>query len=279
MNQSQKKTVATISGLLLVSAGLFGYQNFLMPAQQQASKVPVYIAAEDVPADTVITKEMFKEVSISEDSSLEGSVVNIDEVVGSEVEGGLLKGEQLFLQRLTSDVSEEGNLYVKVEPDFPIDIRDGENVRVFLQGNTNTGESAVVELFNQKKVFSSSRVTSIAEGDSVEGYYMRMTDEELNEYYSAKTKGSIIMAKISTTDGDVTKEVKTSTGVDVNDLKDKTDKSDESSDENNLRYEVKEGDSIESIAHDLEISKEKLQSMNENVETVKAGDFINIPAE
>lgn len=285
MNQSQKKTIFAITGLLAVSGGLFGYQNFFIPAQQQASKAIVYVAKNDVPADTKISEEMFSQVAISSDSILEGSVQNISEVVGKEVEGGLLKGEQLFNQRLSDETTEKGDLYVKIEPDFAVDVIEGENVRLFVQGSTETGENSVVELFSQKKVYSSSRETSVVEGETTEGYYIRMTDKELEDYYLAKSKGTIIMAKITTTEGDVVKNSESKeTKEKLDNLSDKktdkkTEKKTDKTNESNLTYEAKEGDTFESIAHDLEASVETLNELNPDIKTVQAGDLISIPAE
>lgn len=280
MNQSQKKTVLAIAGLLAVSGGLFGYQNFFIPAQQQASKSIVYVAKNDVPAETKVSEEMFTQVAINSDSVLEGSVQNIDEVVGKEIEGGLLKGEQLFNQRLSDETTEKGDLYVKIEPDFPVDVMEGENVRLFVQGSTETGENSVVELFSQKKVYSSSRETNAAEGETVEGYYIRMTDKELSEYYLAKSKGTIIMAKITTTEGDIVKKNKSNVKEELTNLSDKkTDKKTDKEDESNLTYEAREGDTLESIGHELEVSVETLNEMNPDIKTIKSGDLISVPAE
>lgn len=269
MNKNQKKSIFTIVGMLILAGAMFAYQNFFMPAQQQARRAVVYIANRDISDDTIINIEgkQFDEIQISDDSVLEGSVTNLSKFDGKVIEGGLLKGELLTEFRIVDQQDEKGTLFVKVEPDFPVDIRDGENVRVFVQGKDEFDKSAVAELFTQKQVYSSSKVTNLLEGDSTQGYYLRVDDEELIQYYEAKTKGSIIMAKISATSGDVTETIE-GKRVKLEELAEKA---------GVMRYVVEEGDTYESIANDLSVRPEMLKIMNPNVKTLEVGDKIIVP--
>lgn len=292
MNRQQKNNIYWIVGFLILSIGLFAYQNFLMPAQQMARQAVIYVATQDLSDDTIIKAEeggQFQALEVAEDSVIPGSVTDLKAVDGQSIEGGLLKGELLTTNRLVEDERERGNLFVKVEPDYPVDIRDGENVHVFVQGNFGTGNVEVKSLFQQKKVYSSSRVTNLLEGESSQGYYLRMSEEELKDYYLSKSRGAIILAKISPTAKDVTKSM-VLTNKPLEDLVEKTvDAIEETEDAEEeieevdepdmpaVRYEAQEGDTYETVAHALELSVEELKAANPAIDTLRTGDFITLP--
>lgn len=286
MNKAQKNNIYLIVGLLVLAIGLFAYQNFFMPAQLQAKRAVIYVAGTHLADETVIDtskSDQFKAIQVSEDSVVPGSVTNLESVNGKVIEGGLLEGELLSTSRLADPTDDKGDLYVKIEPDFPVDIRDGENIAVFVNGqNEESGESQVVELFSKKQVHASSRVTNIIEGESSQGYYLRMNDKELVDYYLAKGKGAIIVAKIVPMAGDIAEELG-ATGT-LDDLAPKTEeKIEESSKETVVeqdgRYEVGEGETFETIAHDLEISVSALKDENPQLNELRAGDKITIPGQ
>lgn len=291
MNKQQKNNIFWIVTFLLISIGLFVFQNFVMPAQQQAKRAVVYVASKDLSDETLIdiqAGDQFKTIQISEDSIIEGSVLDLSSVNGKVIEGGLLEGELLTTKRLTDETKESGDLFVKVEPDFPVDIRDGENVQVFVQGDFGEGYNEVKSLYKQKKVYSSSRVTNLIEGDSSQGYYLRMDEQELKDYYLSKARGAIILAKISPTAGDITKNmVLTNKPLDA--LVEKTveensvDVSEEgeitSSTDAAVRYEVKEGDTFESVAHSFEMPVEAIKAVNPSISELKAGEYISLPGQ
>jgi len=294
MNRNQKSNIYLIVGFLILSIGLFSYQNFFMPAQEKLEKVTIYVAGEDISHNSPIdvsNGNQIKAIDVDKDSVVPGSVTDINALDGQFVKGGLLAGELITHSRISPIDTDEGNLYVKVEPDYPIDIRDGENVRAFIQGvNDVSGQTQVVELFHEKKVYSSEKVTKLFDGESVQGYYIKLTDEELKDYYKGKEKGLFILAKITPDSKDVTDLDIQSTG-NLDDLK-TIEKEDEvetegnettstESNENNedlVVYEVKEDDTFESIAHRLEISVDELKKLNSSYDELNAGDTINIPA-
>lgn len=180
--------------LIAVAGGMFAYQNFIMPAQQIAQKTVVFIAGKDIPADAKLTKEMFKPVEVTVDSVVEGSIQDVTAIEGKRLIGGLLKGEPVMAQRISELVDEEGTFYVKVEPDYPVDLREGEAVAVMQKT-----ENDVEVLFERKIIYSSSQVTNILEGESISGFYLLLTQDELKEYYLAKESGGVIMTKIEVT--------------------------------------------------------------------------------
>lgn len=275
MNRNQKNNILMIVGFLFLAMGLFAYQNFVMPAQKQAQRAIVYVANQDLADNTVIdqaNKEQFKAVQVSEESVVPGSVTNIKQVHGKVIEGGLLEGELLTGKRLVDESSEDGELYAKIEPDFPVDIRDGENVAVFVRHYDDADRKERVDvIFEQKQVHSSSRVTSIIEGESSQGYYLRLTEEELKDYYLAKNKGAIIVAKIAPNAGDITDVLQTIEQAEEEAAVESTVEVDGAS------YEVGEGETYESIAHDNEVSVADLKEANPELNQVRPGTKIVIP--
>lgn len=294
MNRNQKSNIYLIVGFLILSIGLFSYQNFFMPAQEKLERVTIYVAGEDISHNSPIdlsNREQIKAIDVDKDSVIPGSVTDIASLNGQFVKGGLLAGELITHSRISPNDTDEGSLYIKVEPDFSIDIRDGENVRAFIQGtNEASGQIQVVELFHEKKVYSGEKITKLFDGEAVQGYYIKVTDDELKDYYKGKYKGEFILAKIASDSKDVTDLDIKSTG-NLDDLK-TIEKEDEvetednettstESNENNedsVFYEVKEDDTFESIAHRLEISVDELKELNSSYDELNAGDVINIPA-
>lgn len=277
MNRNQKNNILMIIGFLVLAIGLFAYQNFVMPAQQQAQRAVVYVANQDLADNTTIDQTntaQFKAIQVSEESVVPGSVTNLNQVHGKVIEGGLLEGELLSSKRLVDKETEEGDLYAKVEPDFPVDIRDGENIAVYVRYYDDAERRDKVDLiFDQKQVHSSSRVTSLIEGDSAQGYYLRLTQEELRQYYLAKNKGAIIVAKIAPNAGDITEVLQTLEPSD--EAKEET--KEESTTADRASYEVGEGETYESIAHDNELSVSDLKAANPELNEVTAGINIVIP--
>ena len=61
MNKNNK-IVWTMIGLTAFSASLFTYDNFFL--KEDVTREMVYVANQDIPADTTLTKDMFKKVSV-----------------------------------------------------------------------------------------------------------------------------------------------------------------------------------------------------------------------
>lgn len=190
----KKNNILLVVLLIVVAGGMFAYQNFIMPAQLIAQKTVVFVAKKDIPADTQLKQDMFSAVEVTTDSVISGSIQDMADLEGKRLIGGVLKGEPIMAQRVSDLIDEEGTYYVKVEPDYPVDLREGEVVAV-MQKTENTVET----LFKRKNVYSSSQVTSILEGESVAGFYLLLTQEELEKYYLAKDNGGVIMTKIEVT--------------------------------------------------------------------------------
>lgn len=282
MKKELRNNVVALSTILVASGSLFAYQNFVIPSKEASSSRIVYVARENLSRDTEIEanrNDQFTPIKVNGDSVIEGSVTDLSQVDGKYIEGGLLKGELLSTMRLKENTKEEGDYFVKVEPDFPVDIRDGEEVAVFVRGyNEGDGREQVVSLFDSKRATASSRVTNLLEGESTEGYYLRLTERELVDYYLAKNVGAIIFAKIVPNSVDVTEKIQAEGTIQDLAKIEKTEETEESEfQDGDVRYEVKEGDTFESIAHDLEISVETLKGANPGKDQATTGQFINIP--
>ena len=288
MNRNQQKSLFTLLVLLGTSVVLFLVQNVFLPQQQASEVTTVYVAAENIPSDTLISADMFTTVNVPTDSVVEGSVLNVAEVEGQRLQGGLLQGEMLFAQRLSADTAAEGDLYIKVEPDYPVDLEDGEFVRISVQYTEETGFQ-IDTLFDKKQVFSSTRVLNLVEGSETTGYYLLVDKDEMEAYYTAKSTGLIIMNKYDTLTASESIPAQNSSnpdGTDTSSANTNTTKKPAATEEPEaattneemtLNYAVKEGDTFESIAFDLEVEVSELKALNPGTTEVTKGQLINIP--
>ena len=294
MNRNQQKSLFTLLVLLGTSVVLFFVQNVFLPQQQASEVTTVYVAAENIPSDTLISADMFTTVSVPTDSVVEGSVLNVAEVEGQRLQGGLLQGEMLFAQRLSAETAAEGDLYIKVEPDYPVDLEDGEFVRISVQYTEETGIQ-IDTLFDKKQVFSSTRVLNLVEGSETTGYYLLVDKDEMEAYYTAKSTGLIIMNKYDTLSASEVIPAQNSSNPEEDAVTAETESETASANKNakpaatdepeaattneemTLNYAVKEGDTFESIAFDLEVEVSELKALNPGTTEVTKGQLINIP--
>ena len=279
MNRNQQKSLFTLLVLLGTSVVLFLVQNVFLPQQQASEVTTVYVAAENIPSDTLISADMFTTVSVPTDSVVEGSILNVAEVEG---------------QRLSSNVTPEGDMYIKVEPDYPVDLEDGEFVRLSVQYTAESGIQ-IDTLFEKKQVFSSTRVLNLVEGSETTGYYLLVDKDEMEAYYTAKSTGLIIMNKYDTLSASEVIPAQNSSNPEEDAVTAETESETASANKNakpaatdepeaattneemTLNYAVKEGDTFESIAFDLEVEVSELKALNPGTTEVTKGQLINIP--
>lgn len=269
MKRESKMTLLSIVGLLIVAVGLWGYQTFVVPKQEAEHYTNVYVANKDIPTNAKITEEMLTTVKVKEDSIVPGAITNSSEAVGKRVTGGILEGELVHTKRLSEKAEDEGELFIRVEPDYEIDISDGDHVRVFTL-DTN-GEMRT--LFERKEVYGTHRVAKLLEGQAASGFYLLMTEQEVENYYAAKTNGLVVLSRIDVVATD--EDVSNGTGEPIVFENDGAESSENV--ESSNRYTVQEGQTLEDIAFDIETSPEVLTELNDGLVEVNEGDVIVIP--
>lgn len=269
MRRDSKITILSIVGLLLVALGLWGYQTFLVPAQEAEKYTNVYVASQDIPTNAMVTEAMLEAVKVNEDSIVPGSIRNTTDAVGKRTIAGILQGELIHENRLSEEVADEGDLFVQIEPDYQIDISDGDHIRIFALESDGT----MNVLFERKEVYASSRIANLLEGQPSTGFYVLLDEQELKSYYSAKLNTSIVLSRIKP---ELTNEdIANATGEAI--VFEKNESEEAADAESNNRYTVQEGQTLADVANDVNTSTEALSVLNDGMTEVKAGDVIVIP--
>lgn len=278
--------MGTIITLMALSGGLFAYENVYKVHQAEKNKTVIYVAKEDIQAHTVITEGMFEPVEIDNSSVLSSYVTNLKSVVGKELKGGLLKGEPLSQQRLTDKNTENREIVLKIEPDMTGDISTNDNVRIYVQlENRDTGEIKIEKLFDFKKVIDDGRVLtadvkSNNDKDS-KSFNVYASSEEVQNYYLAKAKGSIIVVKLNELDTEPIASNEKVENFDANsEVVKKATKSNEASEgQAVITYTVKEGDTLDSLSLKFKTKPETIKALNDGKTEFKAGEMIQVPAD
>ncbi|PLS19739.1 hypothetical protein CVD28_04835 [Bacillus sp. M6-12] len=288
-NKKYKTTMGAIVGLMVLSGGIFAYENVIAPKQEQANKVTIYVAKQDIQAHTAIQADMLMPLEIDNTSVLSSYVSDLNSVVGKELKGGLLKGEPLTKQRLEEKgTSKVGNLTLKITPDSVGDIKVNDNVKVYVQlTDEETGEVSVKELFANKKVMKETEAESgaLLGGGKEEKngtFNVVASEKEAKDYFVAKTTGQILVVKINDLDTN-----KIASGTESSDKFDadseevkNASKQDDSGSEGQAisTYTVKSGDTLESLALKFKTKKETISALNNGKEEFDAGEMIQVPA-
>lgn len=288
-NKKYKTTMGTIVGLMVLSGGLFAYENFYVAKQQEANKVTIYVAKEDIQAHTAITADMFMPLQIDNTSVLKGYVIDVNSVVGKELKGGLLQGEPLTQQRLESKgTSKQGDLTLKITPDSVGDVKANDNVKIYVElTDKDTGEVSVKQLFANKKVLkdaqTSTSILSANKDDKNNGFNITVTGKEATDYFVAKDSGKILVVKINELDTNKISShaTKSKDKFDANseEVKNASKQSGSESEGQAIQtYTVKKGDTLESLSLKFKTKKETISALNNNKETFESGEMIQVPA-
>lgn len=88
--------VAVILGIVALSRPSEGT---VTPTPQQA-RIPVVIAARDIPANTVLTMEDVRVTEVAEDQVAPGTARSVDQVVGLVTNGELVEGQRIMMANL-----------------------------------------------------------------------------------------------------------------------------------------------------------------------------------
>lgn len=276
-SQKNKKMLYAVGGLTTLAILMFGYQNFYLANQQEKVGTTIYVAKEDIQAKTEVNESMFTPVHIAKGGLLKGYVTDISQIKGAQLKGGLLKGEPIATQRLESKKENtDEKLKIKIQSDFMPDIKNADNVKVFvLLTNKHSEQSEVQTLFASKKIEVSAQAPEATQPSKQE-YYLQLTEDEVKQYYDAQSKGKIIISKMMSLD---TSEISSEGGYNPNSEVAKGASNEEK--KNNMSvisYEVQEGDTLDGLAIKFKTDKETISKLNGNKETFKSGENITVPA-
>lgn len=275
--QKNKKMLYAVGGLTTLAILMFGYQNFYLANQQEKTGTTIYVAKEDIQAKTEVNTNMFTPVHIANGGLLKGYVTDINQVKGAQLKGGLLKGEPISTQRLESK-KEDANekLKIKIQSEFMPDIKNADNVKVFvLLTNKHSDQSEVQTLFSNKKIEVSAQAPEATQASKQE-YYLQLSEDEVKQYYDAQSKGKIIISKMMSLD---TENISSEGGYNPNSEVAKGASNEEkTSNVAVINYQVQEGDTLDSLAIKFKTEKNTISKLNGNKETFESGESITVPA-
>lgn len=305
-SKKYKLTISLVVVLILLAGGLFVFDNFYLAEQQRANLVNIYVAKDDVQAYTKVTEEMFREISIHQDSVLPVYVTNFEEIKGKELLGAILKNEPLTTVRLTDGKErKDGEFSLKIESDFMGDVKQDDLIRVYVQiTDKNTLKNEVKLLFDTKKIRKMTTPDNIIlqgqQGIKIANIHINATEAELKDYYIAKSIGTIIVAKYDNLDiekiksEDTSKEDKAEESIKPMDLgtEDKFDVNSEivknAKEMNNkkdgegisvMSYVVQEDETTEDLTIKFKTDLRTISELNEGKTEFNAGETITVPAE
>lgn len=261
-------------GSLAIGGGLFVYQNVYL-AKQNPEQV-IYVAKEDIPAESEIKEDMLKAVSIPSDGVLPIYVTDKKEIVGKRLLGGLLKDEPLSKSRLTTEEDLENQLELKIDYDNEVPLTTGDYINVYVILTNNGGEISVQKLFERKMV---TVVTNTTKDSTTSFNSLKVTEKEALDYYNAREKGKLVVVKDNSLDG---KEHITSQQFDSNsdEVKNAVKPSDENSNEaiSIVTKKFEEGDTLEDLARTYKTDVNTIKKLNNDKSDFNVGDEINLPA-
>lgn len=284
----QRNLNLTLIGLATASIVMFTYSNIYQPNFAEKELVEVYIAAEDIPADVPLEKDMVMGVKIDKESHIPGTITNVEGVLGKQLQGSLLKGELLSEGRISDEEKSDGPLIAEIQVPTTIPLKNNDSIRVYVQYKAKDSKVKVQELFHEKKVISRDNIndttlgqkaveaTESAVGNSSDGnvIYVKLTDKEAMDYQEAVTTGTLYVVKIA----DVEEKTTLSSGERVS-KHDANEESKEDKDSKNTvaNYEVKESDDISSIAKKFMTTEAKIAELNDGRTSFDTGDMVNVP--
>lgn len=285
-NKKYKTTMGTIAGLMVLSGGMFAYENVYVAKQKEANKVSIFVAKEDIQAHTLVKPDMFMSIPIDNTSVLNGYVLDLKSISGKTLKGGILKGEPLTKQRLAQkDKTSNGELMLQITPDSIGDVGANDNVRIYVQlVNEESGEVTVKELFENKKIVGKETTEQSLLGggghDDSTAFNIIATEKEVKDYFVAKQTGTILVVKINELDTD---EI-SSTGVEKFDanseeVKKATKDSGNNSEGQAIKtYTVEEKDTLASLSLKFKTKKETISALNNGKDSFDVGEMIQVPA-
>ena len=172
------------------------------------------------------------------------------------------------------------------------DVQAEDLIRVYVQlTDKNTKESQMKVLFDAKKVKKVTSADNVIlsgsqQGVKVANVHINATEQELQDYYIAKQKGLIIVAKYDILDiGEIetkTTNVNEDNKFDANsDIVENSSRPTEENEEgiSVMSYVVQAGETIDTLSIKFKTDAETISSLNEGRDVFEAGEIIIVPAE
>lgn len=180
---------------LLAGAGMFTYDNFISDEIKAKTTTTVYVAKDEIPAHTQITKDMFNAVTIPKNGIVGKSIQNLKDVIGDYTVHGLKAGELLMEQQLSEDaLNSEGDLLIPVEGVYVSDITPTDTVGIYVVYTEKDGATTIKRVLKSKRVYVQSNYSAETGTDEM-SYFVKVNESELQAYFEALKKGEIIIAK------------------------------------------------------------------------------------
>lgn len=270
------KMVFAMGGLTVLSVGLFGYQNIVLTNQNKESII--YVAKTDINANTKLTKDMFTAVSIPEKGILPEYVLNLSQIEGMTLKGGLFKSEPITTGRIADGNAEAPPLELKLDSDVSVPLTDNDYINVYVILTSKDNKVEVKKLFNSKQIHKTINQSSNGNTDEQSVISVRVTENEIKDYYDAKTRGQIIVVRNNNIDGkeEVTNEAYDSQSQEAKNAIKPTDKKD--GEISVVTTKVEEGDTIESLSLKYKTDSDTISKLNNGKVEFNVGDDIVLPA-
>ncbi|MEG1299896.1 MAG: SAF domain-containing protein [Erysipelotrichaceae bacterium] len=260
--------------LVLLAVGLFFGDNVVENLFNKNTVIQYYRAVKDIPPFTELTPSLFSPVKVEAKNMPDGMIYNFSEVQGSFAKGPIYKGEYLSAADVTTKNDEKNYQYMmEIKADYSGPLEFDKYVDVYTLSKDNVPSA----LFTNKRLYqapSAKQLSSDAEsgGENVDKKYIKVTKQEMLEYYSKLKTYTFIVLPIETA------YTGTSAG-EIGDISENTDKEEDLNKEEvaTFSWDVKEGETWDSLANDWSTTPDKLKELNKDVKEVKAGIKIKIP--
>lgn len=270
-NTRYKNTKIALVVLVILAIILFVLQNFGMPFLKEESTTQYYRANKDIEPFTELTSDLFTAVTVDINSVPDGFITNFSEVEGSYAKGPIYKNDYLTSQMTVSSNEEEDCIYtMEITADYSGPLVYDTYIDIYTLSKDNVPEL----LFSNKRLYSAGTQVLATDGttteQSVDKKYIKVTRQEMLEYYSKLKSYSFIIlpvaeAYIGTNSIDASFDVKAPAD------------DDSAAKVETFEWTVKDGESWESIASDWGTDADTLKGLNRSVDELSEGIKILIP--
>jgi Flp pilus assembly protein CpaB len=117
MKSTTQKLLLISFALALIAAGtVFLYLQSLKPSNEKAEETTVLVAAETIPARTLIDKKMMKEIKVPKNSIFNDYIKDSSKIIGKYAKDTIVKDEGFHIDKLLDKGGNE--LSLKIDPDY-----------------------------------------------------------------------------------------------------------------------------------------------------------------